>query len=342
MWFSISRRIKYIVSVYKTLNFKRVVNYLKLQFSFCVTKIVGKVWHCGKPYALSIEPSGICNLKCPECPVGANVLNRVGGIMELEIFKKIINESQPYVCWLNLYFQGEPFLNPQLFEMIKETKKHKVFSIISTNGHFLDAENCSKIIDFALPEIIISVDGISDTSYSKYRIGGDLQKVKEGITRLIEKRDKENSNFPFVTIQFLVFKHNENEIADIIRWCKKNSVDRLILKSAQMNDFGAGNVELPTIKKYSRYKRDATGKLIMKKRLLNQCFKQWSSAVFSHNGEMTICCFDKKMEHSIGNITNQTMQQLWKSEKIKNLRNIIYKDKKIIEICNNCPEGRTP
>ncbi|MCL2074000.1 MAG: SPASM domain-containing protein [Marinilabiliaceae bacterium] len=336
MWFSYSRKIKYFTSIYKSLNIKRLNNYLKLLFSFCLTKISGVVWHWGLPFSLSVESSTLCNLKCPECLLGANVLSRPGSNMNLELYKKILSESQPPLFWLNLYFQGEPFLNPNLFEMIKEAKNENIFTVVSTNGHFLTDINCQKTIDSELSELIVSIDGISDFSYSKYRKGGDLQIVKEGIIRLIEKKSAVGAIFPFVTVQFLVFKHNENEIPDIINWCKQTKVDCLKLKSAQFNDFGNGEVEPPSIKKYSRYIKDKNNKLILKKRIRNHCFRQWSSAVFSYNGEMVPCCYDKNLQYSFGNISVQTLPQLWKSDKINSFRNIIKKNKKQIEMCCNC------
>ena len=338
MWFSVSRKIKYLSCFCKTITFARTSNYLKLLFSFCITKVRGQVWHSGLPFALSIEPSGLCNLKCPECPVGAKVLNRTGGNLELGLYRKILKESQPALFWLNLYFQGEPFINAQLFEMLKEAKKENIFTVVSSNGHFLDDENCRKIIDTKLSELIISLDGMSDLSYTKYRKGGDLQKVKEGIVRLIEKRETAGAIFPFITVQFLVFKHNENEISEIINWCKKVKVDRLNLKSAQFNDFGTREVEPPSIKKYSRYIKDKRGKLILKQQPHNYCFKQWGTAVFSFDGKMAPCCYDKNLEHSIGNISDKTLKELWKSEKMNNFRYIIIMDKMKIEICRNCPE----
>ena len=334
------KKIQYGYYLCKTINLSRICNYIKLLFSFFLSEISKNPKIKGKPYSLSIEPSGFCNLKCPECPVGSGVLNRKGGNMSIELYKKILTESQPELGWLNLYFQGEPFLNQELFEMIGEAQKLNIFTSISTNGHFLNDENCQKIIDSKLSEIIISIDGITDLTYSKYRKGGDLQKVKEGVIRLIEKRESSNSVLPFVTIQFLVFKHNEKEIPDIMDWCKKEKVDKLKLKTAQLNDFGTGEIEPPSMKKYSRYIQNENGTLSIKKTIKNHCFKQWSSAVFSYNGQMAPCCYDKDLHYSPGNIKDNTLEQLWNSSKMNNFRKNVLKNKKSIIICNNCPEGR--
>lgn len=340
MWFSQSKKIKYYYFLFRTINFSRKKNYFRLLHSFFLSRIRKTAIYKGKPFALSVEPSGFCNLKCPECPVGAGVSNRKGGILSFELYKKIITESQPESSWLNLYFQGEPFLNPELFKMIIEAKKFNIFTSISTNGHFLSENNCQQIIDSKLSEIIISMDGITDLTYSKYRKGGDLQRVQDGVIRLIEKRKISGSVFPFVTVQFLVFKHNENEISEMIKFSEKVKADRLIFKSAQINDFGNGEIEPSSLKKYSRYNKGIDGKLQIRKKIKNHCFKQWSSAVFSWDGQMATCCYDKDLNLSPGNIKDATLEQLLNSKKMNEIRNFIIKNKNNIKICNNCPEGR--
>ena len=323
----------------RVMSFARLINYAQLLFSFFISRIAGKLYFRGMPWALSVEPAGFCNLECPECPLGAGVLQRKGGFVSTDLFRKIMNGSQPQLAWLNLYFQGEPFLNKSLPALISEAKKHKIYTNISTNGHFLDKENCRKIIDSKLDELIISLDGISNETYSKYRKGGDLSKVMNGITRLVEEKNRLRSPYPLITIQFIVFKHNEHEIPDLINLCKTAKIDKLTLKSAQINDFGDGSVEPSGIEKYSRYKADNNGKYIMKGRLRNHCFRQWSSAVFSWDGQMVPCCYDKDLQFSPGNVNDTSLRDLWKGGKLQQFRKQIISNKSVFEMCRNCPEG---
>ena len=339
MWFSQKRRIKYLIDFCIIINYARLINYMRLLFSFFISRIIRKVYFRGMPWALSVEPAGFCNLECPECPLGAGVLHRKGGFVSMELFKKILNESQPELAWLNLYFQGEPFLNKSLPDLISEAKKYKIYTSISTNGHFLNEENCRKIINSKLDELIISLDGISSETYLKYRKGGDLGKVMNGITRLIEEKNKLRSPYPLITVQFIVFIHNEHEIPELINWCKVAKIDRLSLKSAQINDFGDGSIEPSSIEKYSRYKADNNGKYIMKGHLRNHCFRQWSSAVFSWDGQMTTCCYDKDLQFSPGNIDDASLRDLWNGGKLQHFRKQIISDKSVFEMCRNCPEG---
>jgi len=55
---------------------------------------------------------------------------------------------------------------------------------------------------------------------------------------------------------------------------------------------------------------------------------------------MAPCCYDKDLQYSPGNITDNTLKQLWNSKKLNDFRKNILKYKKNLRICNNCPEGR--
>jgi radical SAM protein with 4Fe4S-binding SPASM domain len=118
-------------------------------------------------------------------------------------------------------------------------------------------------------------------------------------------------------------------------------VDKLDLKSAQINDFGNNTVAPSTIEKYSRYHNLSDGKLEIKQKMQNHCFKQWSSSVVSWDGKMAPCCFDKDLEFSPGNLTQTPLEKLWHSKRLVGFRKTVLTNKKSIEMCQNCPEGRS-
>ena len=78
------------------------------------------------PYSLSIEATAYCKLRCTMC--ANRKLKRKKGYMELDLYKKIIDEvtsvSTNFNLWLNGY--GESFLNADIFDMIKYAKDKKI------------------------------------------------------------------------------------------------------------------------------------------------------------------------------------------------------------------------
>lgn len=293
------------------------------------------------PWALSIEPCGLCNLQCPECPVGAGVLTRKGDQMTSTTFTKILDEAGPRLMWINLYFQGEPMINPHVAEMIAEATKRNIYTCMSTNGHYLSEKRCAQLIESGLSSLVVSLDGITPTTYSHYRKGGDLKKVQEGIKRMVEMRQLSERKRPYISVQFVVFRHNEHEIADLRNWCRSIGADKLELKSAQINDFGNQTVAPSSIDRFSRYKTQPDGSFEIKKRLYNHCSKQWGSAVISWDGQMAPCCYDKDLEYSPGNIIYDPLKTLWKNKRLTNFRKAVLTNKSSIGMCRNCMEGRS-
>lgn len=330
--------MNYHFQIIKILTFRKIGNYFKLAFSFWGSILLKKSIHKGNPAFLTIEPTNICNLKCPECPSGSDILTRPKGKMDLALFKKIISENYKTLIYLNLYFQGEPFLNGELFKMISFAKEKQVFTEISTNGHFLDKENCKKIIGSGLDSIIVSLDGLDKETYEKYRSGGNFEKVIEGIANLVSLKNEMKIKKPFIKLQFLVFKHNEHQIAGLKEMGKKLKVDKLIIKSAQVYNLKAAANILPLTDKYSRYKYDKGGKFVIKHKLKDKCFKMWSSCVITWDGNIVPCCFDKDSKYIFGNISEKTLIEIWKSQKYNDFIYKLLQRRKEIDICRNCSE----
>jgi len=98
-----------------------------------------------KLVSLAVEPTTYCNLRCPECPSGLRNFTRPTGNIELDLFKKIVEELSSNAFYLTLYFQGEPFLHKSFIELIQIAKRYNLYVTTSTNAHFIDAEFAKKM-----------------------------------------------------------------------------------------------------------------------------------------------------------------------------------------------------
>lgn len=340
MWYSAKARRTNALEYLRTLSFHRIFNMLKLLTGYYTSRIARRPVMWGMPLALSTEPSGHCQLKCPECPTGAGTLNRVKGTMTPQIFQKALDDSAPGLMYLNLFFQGEPLLNLHIAKMVKSARTHNIYTTISTNGLLLHATICEALVTAGLSRVLISLDGITQETYQKYRKGGDVDIVKEGIQRLLAAREKMNADLPLVVVQFLAFEHNQHELPAIQDWCSQTGVDKLEIKTAQIGGLAGTTIRPPREKRWSRYKGETNGRFELKNRMRNHCWRQWSSAVVAWNGAVAPCCYDKNLEHSPGTINGQSLKAIWQEEALTEYRRQILKDKHQIHICHSCPEGR--
>jgi radical SAM protein with 4Fe4S-binding SPASM domain len=289
----------------------------------------------GKPESISVEPTNICNLSCPECPTGTNSLTRTTGDIDLKLFKQIIDDGKKYLYNIILYFQGEPFISKDIYEQIRYAKNNKLYTITSTNGHYLNKENCKSIINSGLDRLLISLDGTNQETYEKYRIGGDFNKVIDGIKTLVATKQELNSKAPYLILQFLVFKHNQHQINEIKQLGKELGVDKVEIKTAQIINNSAINT---SIDKFSRYK-ETDKKLEIKTKLANRCKRMWNSVVVTIDGNISPCCFDKDSMHNYGNYSDISFKEIRKHKSYLAFSNKILSDRKSIDICTNCSEG---
>lgn len=322
----------------KTLTPKRFINALKIFLSYHISKRLKKNYHSGYPIAISIEPTTSCNLRCPECPSGLRSFSRPIGMLAPELNKSIIDQLGKELTYITYYFQGEPYLNKDFLSMVDYASKQNIYTATSSNGHYLDDDNCKETIESGLKRLIISVDGSSQSSYEKYRIGGNFNKVIEGTKNIVHWKKKLKSKTPFIIWQFIVFGHNEHEVDDIQKLAKEIGVDHLSIKTAQIYNFESGSDLLPKNPKYSRYIKKGLSYKI-KNGLLSHCWRMWHACVITWDGKIVPCCFDKDGTYQLGGLNNHLFKSIWKGVEYSRFRRLILKSRRNIDICQNCSEG---
>ena len=155
------------------------------------------------PRSLNIEPTSYCNLSCIMCP--RNRTNKKDGYIEMNLFRKIIDETRLYGARsIVLHKDGEPLLHKEIIEMIKYIKHsnraHNV--LISSNGLLLNDGLSREMVRSGLDQLHLSIGAVDAKNYKKVR-GGDLNKLEEKIMRLIEIKKEENSKTPELTTQII-------------------------------------------------------------------------------------------------------------------------------------------
>lgn len=306
--------------------------------SFILSKIKRKPIVWGLPISYSIEPTNHCNLKCPECPSGLGSLTRPLGLLKYDEFKNWIDQIKSTGFYVQLFFQGEPFINKQLPRMIKYAQENKVYISISTNGHFIDLTNVDFILDNAPDKLIYSVDGLDEESYQNYRVGGTFKQADEGLRALIKRKNERGLKKPFIEFQFIVMKQNEHQLDEVLNYGKEAGVDKVVFKTMQISNYENAVKFLPSNKKYSRYIVE-NGSYKIKNKMKNHCFALWRTSVITWDGKVVPCCFDKDAEYNLGSLNRKSFQQIWKSEEYNKFRQRVLDSRKSINICTNCTEG---
>jgi len=323
----------------KKISPSKAANAGKVLSSYYLSRLSGNASINGYPITLSIEPTTSCNLRCPECPSGLRSFTRDTGMLKMDLFKKAVDETERHLVYLYLYFQGEPYLHPQFSELVRYASGKGVYTVTSTNAHFLDEQNAKETVESGLSRLIISIDGTTQESYEKYRIGGSLEKALHGTRNIVQWKKMLRSATPHLIFQFVVFSHNENEVEHVYRLAKEYEVDEVKIKTAQIYDFENGNKLLPVNEKYSRYTLQTNSFYQIKNDLLNHCWKLWHSSVITWDGKVVPCCFDKDAKYVMGDLKNESFREIWNGKLYAEFREKLMRSRKEIDICANCSEG---
>lgn len=318
----------------KSLTAWRIFNISINQLSLRLSDILGKSFIWGYPYELMVEPTNTCNLRCPLCAYGAGDLSRPKSFLKFDTFQQVINEIGKSLFSILFWNQGEPFLHKDLLSMISYASRKGIYTFTSTNAHFL--ENAKDIVLSGLDEIILSVDGATEETYTKYRIEGNFYKVIRGIENLANTRNRLNCKNPYLTFQFVITKLNEHEIGESEKLARNLGVDEIIYKTAEIPPDHGCEIYLPENEQYRRYGKTDPDNWKQKNDGKN-CLKLWQQPVLNADGSFTICCFDKDSIFQLGHLDQYfDFKHLWQSKKFQRIRSMVKEDKENIPICNVC------
>lgn len=283
------------------------------------------------PLYLQVELHQICNLRCPMCSITipeANSKYITAQHMDWNLYEKIILEGEKYGCpSLNPQGVNEPLLEQSMEKHIKFASNHGFFDIMmNTNGTLLSEDRSQKLLDSGLTRIRFSLDAATKETYEKVRVGGKYDQVMQNIERFIEMRNRSGKKLPVIGVNFCKMSVNEHE------------TDLFIEKWKDKVDFIAIQEFIPpeTESDYSSfYPSDSKFREDMREGF--RCEQPWQRFYVHNTGDVCPCCAFFNSELAVGNVSNQSIYELWNSPKMKDLRNIhrngeFWKD----EWCKKC------
>ncbi|MGQ9618007.1 MAG: radical SAM/SPASM domain-containing protein [Candidatus Aminicenantia bacterium] len=272
------------------------------------------------PVRLWIEPVSTCNLKCVMCP-NKDLPENDRGLMEFDLYKKIIDEAKDFVSEVNLYHRGESLLHPQLKEFILYSVDNGIYTKIHTNGTLLENETIEKILDSRLHRITFSYDAYDKETYEKIRVGANYETVMENIKNLLKKKKERRSHLA-VFVELIAFPN--------MSW-KEIRKKR---KELSLNFAG-----LPLNGIITRRIHNWGGYLNIRKssNKYTICPFPWNALIIFWDGSVVPCTQDFFGDYKIGNVKEFKIKELWNNEKMMNLRKLLSEGKySEVKICENC------
>lgn len=288
---------------------EREENRKKLIKSYVNKDIVSE----GKPNILIIESTNFCNLKCKMCP--RRFMKREVGMMSFDLFKKIIDEGSCLeFVWMHLF--GEALFNKNLVQMIEYAKEKGVKVGLSTNSKLLTQNNFDGLLLSGLDILIVNL-------YDDKQQDGEITvRDVDEIEGFLENKAESDTKIVVQKIKACV-EPNLNEMID--RWGRFSNVIPYVKGFHSWAD----QIEEITEVGIDVVEKDESGE----ERL---CLEPWRGFAVYWNGDCALCCNDYDGKVTVGNVNEESIDDVWNSEKMQDVRRKFVKNDYENPLCRSC------
>jgi radical SAM protein with 4Fe4S-binding SPASM domain len=255
---------------------------------------------------------------------------RKQGFMDFSLYKKLITEISKHsdkVKRVHLHNYGEPLLDNMLAQKVKFAKEKGIkHTYIVTNGSLLGVDLSRQLIEAGLDEFKVSFYGTDQDTYNSTMKGLDFNATMKNLLDFFKTRTELKSKTPKVIIQYLPQKSNQAK-TDEFRNIFSNLIDEKAgdsLNIFSLHNYAGG-------KEYCQLGEE----------IYSICDYPWRTMVILQDGRVSPCCLDYNGEFIVGNVNNNTIEEIWDgpeySKVRENFKNLGYND---YHLCLNCEHIR--
>jgi radical SAM protein with 4Fe4S-binding SPASM domain len=272
------------------------------------------------PCYVLIEPTSICNLRCPMCFQVDKTFTKKKfmGMMSLDLFKSVADECYDEgLHAITLASRGEPLLHPNIIEMIRYLSYPKFFDVkINTNATRLTPDIIRAILESGISEIVFSVDSGDKAQYEEIRLNARFEEVFENVKMFNQIRESEYPGARTISrISGVQLSDKQSSELMVSRW--SSIVDSITVKPASPRWDSYNN---PIIKSKSVCS------------LLSERMYVW------WDGTVNPCDFDYKSELSPGNAGQESLRSLWNGKVYNRIIDNHKRKQRHQELpCDRCP-----
>ena len=317
----------------KARHFKQLLRHATLRKLWNLAQVElslqrGKTRLSCMPYIYIIDPTNACDLRCPLCPTGTGNLERETKMMSFECYQRIIDQVKDYAVEVILYSWGESFLNPRIFDMIQYAKTNNIGTNLSSHFNNISDQMIDQMIDSGLENINVSMDGVTQEVYERYRINGNADEVIGAMKRLQARKHERGSRTPVVEWQYIVMKHNEHEIPRAQQLAGEIGVENFRLLGVGLPFDKLTNMSMAEqwISETPDYRGYHPEKILEKGYLYDEaCFYPFRAIAINPDGGVAPCCAISHKKWDFGHVNEQSLREIWNNRKYRSARSLFSK-----------------
>lgn len=320
------KKIKFNLSKHEEIFIKnskkdvlRIIDYIIFRYKWfqCAKNKI----NIGYPPYLLIEPVSACQLRCPFCFQSDKTFTRKPfmGAMKLDLFKKIVDEADNLgVGAITIASRGEPSMHKKIVDMIKYVgSKKNIFEIkFNSNAGFLTSELCHELFKNNVSQVVISADHYLKKDFERLRLGAIFEQIVENVDKLYKIR---NENYPDCRTDIRISGVDNDKNLD-----RKKFHDFWIKRADHVS------ASYP-IERWDTYNNNKHPEIN------DPCEFLWDRMYIWFDGKTNPCDADYKSYLSYGKYSENTIKDLWNSQKLNDLRYKHLKNKRTTIIpCDRC------
>jgi radical SAM protein with 4Fe4S-binding SPASM domain len=272
----------------------------------------------GLPVEYIVETTAKCNLYCPMCPRETHKQPKED--MADDIFERLVRDSGRSAEHMMLIGLGEPLIDEKIFDRIEFCERHKISTLLSTNGVLLDEQMSAKLLETPLEHVTLSFDGATKESYEFYRKGARFERVRDNFVAFARMKHERKAKTQ-VVVQMVRMERNAGEVEDFKRfWSAVPGVDEVRVKEDETNVLATTSGHDGGDWKHP-------------------CHYLWRGPMYvKHNGDVYPCCQSYMLDGApAGRIGRESLDQIWNGPDLQRMRRLHVAGRAgEIDICARC------
>ncbi len=303
------------------------------------------------PVIAKVDISPLCNLRCTVCvhslpsegsgPVLAQQRFRAEQRMSVDRYREVVGQLAGRTAAVSLYYLGDPLMHPHLEEICDATREAGLNAHVSSNFSFdLPDERLRALLDSGLTHLSVCVDGLTQETYGRTRVGGRIDRVLDNLERLLRLRRESGRAGPRVEVQYIKFQHNLHELEATRARFTEAGVDQFTDFWGSLynyTDFDDGRVQV-------------SGPLPAG--WAPRCLWPHFALLVRYDGDVIPCCTHRVGvqyaeggdRRAVGNVFDQGVWEVWNSPAYRALRRLTANPRRAARepalaatFCEGCP-----
>ena len=274
-----------------------------------------------------IEITNVCNLSCNFCPKTSRELK----YMDKKLFGHIAKSVKPYADHIYFHLMGEPFLNNGLKHFLDTSKENQLKVNITTNGTLIKDVKDILLNASALRQVNISLHS--------FEANGEQIDFNEYINNIISFA-KEATNKTNIICSLRLWNLDT-------RYSAKNNMNVDIFKLLEQEfEIPSDLKESLKVKNSFKLKNNVYISMGEKFKWPSLKIEELGERAFCYglrdqigilvDGTVVPCCLDSDGSITLGNIFNNTLEEILKSKRAKDIYDGFSGRKAIEELCKRC------